>query len=301
MLEETAISSIVYGLASVKKDLPLLLDLWVLSGWKYSGFSSGRWRGTAMVTPDGNDSWDQLRSASVKTSWASMVKAIGVHGSMSKDYWGLPATLFPWREVSKNTGAWGIGTYTEVPWYVCGVHVLKGFQWCRFQAVLYAGVNVSENYRGNYWQNMWVSVVMAVDIPLSSFSPAWGASHGTVNFPGSISKKIFNIWWLSVLCPAYLSLSVFTAYESLSPLYVSQAFYTYRSHDRPNSYNSSWISRVKISKYRKCKVSGTLNLGPENAIAPLSPYSVTSSHRVPCTWRPDHISMWEILNNCIHL
>lgn len=54
---------------------------------------------------------------------------------------------------------------------------------------MYAGVDVSENYRGRYWQNMWVSVVMAVAISLSSFSPALGASHGTVNVPGSISKK----------------------------------------------------------------------------------------------------------------
>lgn len=37
--------------------------------------------------------------------------------------------------------------------------------------------------------HMSVSVVMAVDIPLSSFSPAWGASPGTVSVPGSISKK----------------------------------------------------------------------------------------------------------------
>lgn len=147
---------------------------------------------------------------------------------------------------------------------------------------MYAGVDVSENYRGRYWQNMWVSVVMAVAISLSSFSPALGASHGTVNVPGSISKK-YLIFDGSVFFALLISLSVFTAYESLSPLYVSQDFYTYWSYDRPNSYNSSWISRVKSSKYRKCKVSGTLNPGPENATAPLSPYSVTSSHRVPYT------------------
>lgn len=72
---------------------------------------------------------------------------------------------------------------------------------------MYAGVDVSENYRGRYWQNMWVSVVMAVDISLSSFSPALGASHGTVNVPGSISKK-YLIFDGSVFFALLISLSL---------------------------------------------------------------------------------------------
>ena len=56
-----------------------------------------------------------------------MEKKPFVLSSMNKGYWGPPAILFPWGEVSNNqllldTGAWGTGAYTVVPG-VCVVAV----------------------------------------------------------------------------------------------------------------------------------------------------------------------------------